>query len=113
MADEEENVHAFDHNEIHLIVKEVVDSTLGVHQYQASKVEEWGATIVDKSLKELQKLDKPFKFIVNTTILQRTGGGMHTTHASYWDSSTDGSVTYKFDSNKTMICVTSAFGIRM
>ena len=52
--------------------------------------------------------------IVNCVIMQRTGAGYHTAISCYWDSNTDGTCTVNWgDSNKTMHCVVTVFGMAM
>ena len=39
-----------------------------------------------------------------------SGAGLHTASSCYWDNSTDGSCTVRWE-NKTMYCIVSVFGL--
>ena len=52
-----------------------------------------------------------FFFIsVTCVIMQKNGAGLHTASSCYWDNSTDGSCTVRWE-NKTMYCIVSVFGL--
>ena len=42
--------------------------------------------------------------------MQKNGAGLHTASSCYWDNSTDGSCTVRWE-NKTMYCIVSVFGL--
>lgn len=41
---------------------------------------------------KLVEMQRPFKFLVNTMVMQRKGANVVTTHNNYWDSTFDESV---------------------
>ena len=47
---------------------------------------------------------------VTCVIMQKNGAGLHTASSCYWDNSTDGSCTVRWE-NKTMYCIVSVFGL--
>ena len=55
-------------------------------------------------------LNKPFKYIVTCVIMQKNGAGLHTSSSCYWDNSTDGSRTVRWE-NKSMYCIATVFGV--
>ena len=65
---------------------------------------------MEQALKRLTALGKPFKYVVSVVILQKTGAGLHTASSCYWDNSTDGSCTVRWE-NKTMYVIVSVFGL--
>ncbi|KAK7800968.1 hypothetical protein U0070_004650 [Myodes glareolus] len=95
---------AFVVDEVNNIVKEAIESAIGGNAYQHSKVNQW------TTLSQLTKLGKPFKYIVTCVIVQKNGSGLHTASSCFWDSSTDGSCTVRWE-NKTVYCTVSAFGL--
>ncbi|KAI2654331.1 Dynein light chain Tctex-type 1 [Labeo rohita] len=97
-------------DEITTVIKETVESTIGNSSYQHSKVNQWTSSIVESSLNQLTKLGKPFKYIVTCIILQKNGAGLHTASSCFWDNSTDGSCTVRWE-NKTIYCIVSVFGL--
>ncbi|XP_037081012.1 dynein light chain Tctex-type 1-like [Pollicipes pollicipes] len=97
-------------DEVSNIIKEAVESTIGGNTYQQAKVNQWASSVVESCLGALTKLQKPFKYIVTSVIMQKTGAGLHTASSCYWDNSTDGSCTVRWE-NKTMYCIVSVFGL--
>ena len=55
-------------------------------------------------MKRLKDLNKPFKYIVTAVIMQKNGAGLHTATSTFWDITTDGSATVRWES-KTMYCI--------
>uniref|UniRef100_A0A8C1U9G2 Dynein light chain Tctex-type 3 n=1 Tax=Cyprinus carpio TaxID=7962 RepID=A0A8C1U9G2_CYPCA len=58
--------------------------------YSQNKVNQWTASIVEHTLTQLVKQGKPFKYIVNCAVMQKSGAGLHTANSCYWDTTTDG-----------------------
>uniref|UniRef100_I3KA11 Dynein light chain Tctex-type 3 n=1 Tax=Oreochromis niloticus TaxID=8128 RepID=I3KA11_ORENI len=79
----------FNPDEISVSVKECVEGVIGGTDYNQSKVNQWTASIVEHSLTHLVKQGRPFKYIVNCTIMQKSGAGLHTANSCYWDTATD------------------------
>ncbi|XP_022291240.1 dynein light chain Tctex-type 1 [Crassostrea virginica] len=101
---------AFVTDEVTNIVKEAIESTIGPNAYQHNKVNQWTSNVVEQCLNQLTKLGKPFKYIVTCVIMQKNGAGLHTASSCFWDNSTDGSCTVRWE-NKTMYCIVSVFGL--
>lgn len=92
------------------IIKEAMETIVGGNIYQHSKVPQWTNTIVEHILTQLTKMSKPFKYIVTCVIMEKNGAGLHTATSCYWDNTTDGSCTVRWE-NKTMYCIVSVFGL--
>ncbi|CAD7694751.1 unnamed protein product [Ostreobium quekettii] len=71
---------------------------------------QWTSNILEHSIKKLAGLNKPFKYIVTCIIMQKNGAGLHTAASCYWDNSTDGSRTVRWE-NKTLYCICTVFGV--
>ncbi|XP_052001072.1 dynein light chain Tctex-type 1-like [Xyrauchen texanus] len=97
-------------DEITTIIKETVESTIGNSSYQHNRINQWTSSIVESSLSQLTKLGKPFKYIVTCIIMQKNGAGLHTASSCFWDNTTDGSCTLRWE-NKTMYCIVSVLGL--
>ncbi|VEL23260.1 unnamed protein product, partial [Protopolystoma xenopodis] len=97
-------------DEVTNIVKESIEGTIGSNVYSHNKVQHWTSTIIEQCLSQLTKLNKPFKYIVTCIIMQKNGAGLHTASSCYWDNSTDGSCTVKWE-NKSMYFIVSVFGL--
>ncbi|XP_061924941.1 dynein light chain Tctex-type 1-like isoform X3 [Entelurus aequoreus] len=93
-------------------IKECIEGVIGGTDYSQSKVNQWTASIVEQSLTHLVKQVKPFKYIVNCTIMQKSGAGLHTANSCYWDNTTDGSCTVRWE-NRTMYCVVGVFAVAL
>ena len=92
------------------VIKESIENTIGGNAYQHNKVNQWTSNVVELCLNQLTKLNRPFKYIVTAVIMQKNGAGLHTASSCYWDNSTDGSCTLRWE-NKTMYCIVSVFGL--
>ena len=71
---------------------------------------QWTNGVVESCLASLTKLQKPFKYIVTCVIMQKNGAGLHTSSSCYWDNTTDGSRTVRWES-KSMYCIVTVFGL--
>ncbi|KAM4796505.1 dynein light chain Tctex-type 3 [Rhinophrynus dorsalis] len=110
MEDQNKGEATFNGDEASSIVKECVDVILGGVDYDESKVNEWMAAVVEQSLTHLVKMGKAYKYIVSCTVMQKRGSGLHTASSSFWDNSTDGSCTVRWE-NRTMYCVVNVFAV--
>ncbi|XP_041834825.1 dynein light chain Tctex-type 3-like [Melanotaenia boesemani] len=104
------NEGSFSSEEADSIVKECIESVVGADDYSQNQVNKWTAGIVERCLTQLVKLGKPYKFIVTCAVMQKTGAGLHTANSCYWDTTTDGSCTVRWE-NRTMNCVVSVFAV--
>eukprot|EP01083_Nonionella_stella_P085122 235879_1 len=105
-ADDEEK--AFNQVEVKKAIDQSIEPVIGKNEYDTNKVNEWTSKIIDNVLKNLQNLNKPFKYVVTTVIMQNNGAGLHSASTCYWDPNADGSCSVKFE-NKTMHCITTVF----
>ena len=65
---------------------------------------------IESTLKKLKDLNKPFKYVVTAVIMQKNGAGLHTATSCFWDNTTDGSATLRWE-NKGMYCLVTVFGL--
>ncbi|KAI9143215.1 Tctex-1 [Paraphysoderma sedebokerense] len=101
---------AFVPEEVSIIIKEAIESTIQSNSYHHQKVAQWNSNIVELCLKKLTGLNKPFKYIATCVIMQKNGAGLHCANSCYWDNASDGSATYKYES-KTMYAIVTVFGL--
>ena len=71
---------------------------------------DWSNNLIDSSLKELQSLNKPFKYVITATILQKNGARMVCASSTYWDQSKDGLCKVNLE-NETMYYAVIVFGL--
>ncbi|KAI9018944.1 Tctex-1 [Hyaloraphidium curvatum] len=100
----------FSPQEVDEIIKEAVEATIQNAQYNYSKVAQWNSNIVEQTLKRLAGLNRPYKYVVTCLIMQRNGAGLHCASSCFWDNSTDGSTTYRWE-NKSMHVIVHVFGL--
>jgi dynein light chain Tctex-type 1 len=93
-------------------MKEAVDSVLASATYQHTKVPQWTNSVIESCMKKLKDLNKPFKYITTVVIMQKNGAGLHTATSCYWDITTDGNATLRWE-NKTLYCIVSVFGLAL
>uniref|UniRef100_A0A8D2JPB4 Dynein light chain Tctex-type 3 n=1 Tax=Sciurus vulgaris TaxID=55149 RepID=A0A8D2JPB4_SCIVU len=91
----------FNADEAHNIVKECVDGVLGGEDYNQNNINQWTASIVEQSLTHLVKLGKAYKYIVTCAVVQRSAYGFHTASSCFWDTTSDGTCTVRWE-NRTM-----------
>jgi Tctex-1 family len=54
-----------------------------------AQVTDWTNHIVDNCLRELQSLNKPFKYIITCIIMQKNGAGLNSSATMFWDPEKD------------------------
>ncbi|CAD6227719.1 GSCOCG00006173001-RA-CDS [Cotesia congregata] len=97
-------------DDVSKIIKEAIEVAIGGDAYHQNKVAQWTSHVVESCLGSLTKLQKPYKYIVTCTIMQKNGAGLHTASSCFWDNTSDGSCTVRWE-NKTMYCIVSVFGL--
>eukprot|EP00761_Pharyngomonas_kirbyi_P014124 gb/GECH01014154.1/.p1 GENE.gb/GECH01014154.1/~~gb/GECH01014154.1/.p1 ORF type:complete len:113 (+),score=21.03 gb/GECH01014154.1/:1-339(+) len=111
--EEQKDDTVFAKQEVNNIIKDSVEAVISQStEYQHSKVPTWVNTISENCMKRLTNLNKPFKYIVNCVIMQKNGAGFHMSNSCYWDSSSDGTITHRFE-NKNLYCITTVYGVSL
>eukprot|EP00929_Paragymnodinium_shiwhaense_P009296 TRINITY_DN11341_c0_g1_i1.p1 TRINITY_DN11341_c0_g1~~TRINITY_DN11341_c0_g1_i1.p1 ORF type:complete len:111 (-),score=37.16 TRINITY_DN11341_c0_g1_i1:196-528(-) len=105
---DEEGENEFVSEQVNEIAKAAVTKTLGSAAYSKDRVNGWCAQIIDECLKELAKLNKPFKYVVTCVIMQKSGTPLHTGLGLFWDTKTDGVICVQTGMD-TMDCITTVF----
>lgn len=96
-------------DEVEEIVKKAIHTTLNDHEYNGKKVNEWTNQIVTICLKELQEKSRPFKYVITSVIMQKTGAGLVTATSMNWDTTKDGYCKIPWQNN-TMHCIVTIYG---
>ncbi|XP_058040449.1 dynein light chain Tctex-type 3 [Ahaetulla prasina] len=100
----------FNTEEDYNTIKDCIEGVLGKADYNHDRVNKLIATIVEQSLANLVKLGKTYKYIVTCAVMQKCGAGLHTASSCFWDTTTDGTCTVRWE-NRTMNCVVSIFAV--
>ncbi|KAG8173671.1 hypothetical protein JTE90_016980 [Oedothorax gibbosus] len=90
------------------VIREVFEQAKDV--YPEIFAEKWAALIEEKVLWNLSKLNNPFNYIVCCAIMQKNGAGLHCISSCYWDDSTDGSCTIRWE-NFYLNCIVTVYGM--
>jgi hypothetical protein len=91
---------------------EVMVSVLESKKYAPAKTTEWNDAIGSRVITLLKDASPNFKYIVSTTLVQKTGSGLHFDMVACWDSSTDGAINAKYESDY-IICICSIIGVAL
>jgi len=110
MDDFQATAEEFSVEDAETIVKGAISRLLSSHHYKPQKVNDWSNNLIDSSLKELQSLNKPFKYAITTTIMQKNGAGMVCASSTYWDQCKDGLCKVNWE-NETMHCAVVVYGL--
>merc|ERR1712199_69460 len=92
------NMVSFPSAEIKAILQKISDEKFRGISYDHRQVNDWTNSITETVLVALQRLDKPYKYIVNCVIVQASNAGLNANTSVFWDAETDGSATYQYDS---------------
>lgn len=101
---------AFESEAVKSVAKDSIETMLRNKNFQPQMINEWVSSIVEDCTKRLCAQNKPFKYISTCVIMQKTGAGLHLAASTYWDQTTDASVTVRWE-NTTMYAILSVYGI--
>jgi len=102
----------FEYDEVKGFIDQAIEPVLGTHIYNPKKVHDWTSSIVEGILKNLQNINKPFKYVVTCLIMQRNGAGLHTASTCFWDPKSDGSCSVRWD-NATIHAIVTIFAVHI
>ncbi|GMH84647.1 hypothetical protein TL16_g09983 [Triparma laevis f. inornata] len=108
--DFQEGGEEFSSEDVETVIKNTIAIVLESAMYNPKKVNDWCNSIIDSCLKELQSLSRPYKYVITAVIMQRNGGGLVTSAATFWDGQKDGVCKVSWD-NETMHAVVTVYGL--
>ncbi|CAN0121078.1 unnamed protein product [Ascophyllum nodosum] len=85
----------FSHEDVDTIVKHAITGCLADVMYNPKK--------------ELQSLNKPYKYIITCLIMQKNGAGVNTCASMVWDPTKDNFCQVPWE-NQNMHCVVTVYG---
>ena len=100
----------FSAEDVENVAKKAIQSVLQGQVYNNKKVNEWTNSIVTSCLKDLQHLERPFKYVISCIIMQNNGAGMVSSASMFWDASKDGHCKAVFN-DATINCIVTIFGV--
>ena len=74
-----------------------------------SKVADWSESVISSTLKGLQSLNKPYKYVVTCLVQQKNGAGLVSAASTYWDVARDDLCKFSWENN-TMQVIVTVFG---
>ena len=78
--------------------------------YNQSEVQNWTAEVSEKVALALKDISCAFKYTVTCVVMQKGEAGLHMSSTCYWDSTTDGSFSIKWE-NGSMHCILNVFAL--
>lgn len=94
------------------VINDILDNFLGTNEYVPALVHKWSSTVSENILTALNKMKKPFKYVVTSSLMQKNGAGLHTGTAFHWDNSIDASCTVRWE-NSSLCAVITVFGVAL
>lgn len=99
----------FTRDEVAKICKDVLESVIGYNTYNYTQSAQWNQTAIERIIAELVKTNRPYKYIVTSSLMQTANGtGLNVSNVSYWNKSTDTVHVYRWE-NKHMLAVVHVF----
>ena len=108
--DFQDDAAEFSEENVQMIVRNAIVQTVADHIYNAKQVDSWVNAIVETCLKQLQNLNRPFKYLVTCVISQANGAGMAVAATQYWDQGKDGIAKIAYN-NGNLHCLVTVFGL--
>ena len=97
--------------EIDKILTEKIEKNIGEEkEFKNEKVKRWSDNIIRECLRELVKLQKPYKFIVTCIINQRCGNGLYQYVSCFSDPMKD-IITTMHWKNDIIHCIVSVYAL--
>ena len=78
------------------------------HRYDHNKAQVWINSICDTVMDKLTKLRKPYKYVVHSLVMKKSGAGMHVCSSCYY-SVTDGWMSHEHTLSPWLYCVVSVY----
>lgn len=93
-------------------VMQLVRNKLGNEEWAPMKADGWVEEIISTTMKLLGDMKKPYKFLVNAAIMQKTGASMSSGFISLWDNAKDGMVHVPFE-NETLHAIVTVYFLKL
>jgi dynein light chain Tctex-type 1 len=102
------------------VISEEVEEELKEATWEETKKGHWNNAIAEKILGRLAESRRPYKYAVDVCVMQKTGAGLHSATATFFDAQTDLAVSYmwpkektKDTMNKSLVCLVTVFASSM
>ena len=109
-SSEEEGKFSFNADESSQVIRACLERVLADECYDPERVESLVDSMNEKILAALLVQQRPIKYVVNTSIIQKRGAGVAQNAAVFYNPDTDGCAIVKW-TNQSMNVVVTLFGI--
>ena len=96
--------------EVQQQVTEVIGQVIGGSTYSQSDVGKWSSAILEQSLSSVSRIVRGYKLVVTCVLMQKSGAGLSSASACFWDATTDTSCTTRWE-NKSVSAIVHLFAI--
>ncbi|XP_051912643.1 dynein light chain Tctex-type 1-like [Hippocampus zosterae] len=87
-------------DEVERLILESIEQVLVGKSYSEADVPKWINALCEDIMKKLIESQKPYKYMINCLIQQKTGQGLIAASSSFWDSASDLGVTVMWPKDK-------------
>ncbi len=100
-------------------VYDVIESVLKEKIFDNKAVEGWIDEICSSIMKDLVAANRPYKYTVSTSIVQKNGAGYHSAHSCFWDAAQDNVLVARWpsekrkDPNARVYCIVTIMAVTM
>ena len=119
MADDFDDEVGFPSETINGIVQQVCENVLEHAQWDEKKVPGWINEITESIMKQLVEMKRPYKYVVNCMLIQKTDKPLFSCFSVHWENNTDGieNVVYppirnKDSYSKTIQCLATVMATK-
>ena len=102
----------FSSDEVQKIAKAAVEVVVKQENiaFQKDKVNQWCQQIIEACIKDLARLQKPFKYAVTCIIMQNNGCGLQSAATAHWEVKRDGLISVQLGGD-TFYCIVTIFAM--
>jgi methylmalonyl-CoA mutase N-terminal domain/subunit len=91
MSEELEEI-SFSSEEFDKVITDIIEGILVPKTYDEKEAQKWINDINEAVMAKLIDMQRPFKYAINTMIMQRKGANVAVSHNNFWDSAFDQSI---------------------
>jgi len=104
---------SFDINQIKFLIKDILHDKFDRSQFECEQIRQWNDEILNEIINRLtqiqsKQIHQQMKYIA--TIIIGEKAGLHTSVSCFWDGTTDGCVTVKWE-NQNLFLIVTVFGL--
>jgi Tol biopolymer transport system component len=92
--------------EVKRSIEHIISDTVQEESYVHAKGSKWTEKINEEVLTKLTAASQSYKYIVSTSILQKSRDGSYSSYACHWDTSKDVSFVVPWNQNDVNVIVT-------